>query len=64
MTEVCFDLSRGSFASACRDQQKLADAAIKPATLPPRGACQPEEVFIPIGTSKAELTALLHAKLG
>ncbi|OFW88277.1 MAG: hypothetical protein A3J37_06760 [Alphaproteobacteria bacterium RIFCSPHIGHO2_12_FULL_45_9] len=62
MTDVCFDLSHGSFASACRDQQKLADAATKPAVLPPKGACQPEEVFVPRGTSAIELTALLEAK--
>lgn len=62
MTEVCFDLSHGSFSSACRNQQKLADAATKPADLPPRGACQREEVSIPRGTSEAELLAVLHAK--
>lgn len=62
MTDVCFDLSHGSFASACRNQQKLADATTKPAVLLPKGACQREEVFVPRGTSEAQLKALLEAK--
>lgn len=62
MTEVCLDLSHGSFASACRAQQAWVEAAVKPTVLPPKGACQREEVFIPKGTSEAQLTAFLQAR--
>lgn len=62
MTEVCLNVPEDSFASACRAKQVWADAVAKPAVLPPKGACQREEVFVPRGTSKDELTALLEAK--